>query len=306
MKRKVILYELNEVSWDVIDYYVSLKPKSNLASILGYSQCLTTVNQDYQALQPWITWPTFHKSMYSNEHNIFRLGQDPKSFLGEDLWVIAEQNGLSVGLFGALQSWPAHEPAHGGFYVPDTFSKTAVTFPSWAENFQRFNLMMTQKNSSYTCPDLEFYQLAKAGISLLKTGLTLNSMRKIIIHILQEQLDKRYKARRSIIQVLPSFDLYWKLQQEYKPDLSIFFTNHVASMMHRFWGDTFSNYCKSYPQYKPDPVARNFVKTAMDFFDYQLGIIMNFMAMFIITAKSLKFRNTILRDRWQIDSDRVT
>src|SRR5687767_8710433 len=100
--REIILYELNEVPWRVVDYYVARRPKSNLAALIDGGQSLTTHHDPSGDLQPWRTWPSAHTSMY--DHNSFDLGQDPSTFRGVPIWDAAERAGLSVGLFGPLQS----------------------------------------------------------------------------------------------------------------------------------------------------------------------------------------------------------
>ena len=67
--RSVILYKLNEVPWRVVDLYKAERPSSNLASLIASGLSLTTENHDPVPLQPWRTWPTFHASMYTDDHN---------------------------------------------------------------------------------------------------------------------------------------------------------------------------------------------------------------------------------------------
>jgi hypothetical protein len=74
------------------------------------------------------------------------------------------------------------------------------------------------------------------------------------------------------MQVLPCFDVFWKLHRQARPDLSIFFTNHVASMLHRFWGDWVPTYVDD--GYAADAIHSTFVLRSMDLFDRQLGRIM--------------------------------
>src|SRR5690348_18359172 len=91
-RRDVILYELNEVPWSIVDYYVERRPGSNLAALLDGGQSLTTRHSDdpkLQGLQPWRTWPSLHNSTY--DHNSFDLGQDPATFRGEPIWDVAER-----------------------------------------------------------------------------------------------------------------------------------------------------------------------------------------------------------------------
>lgn len=276
MQRSVVLYELNEVPWDIVDLYVAERPGSNLASLLGRAASLTTVNEDTVPFQPWRTWPTFHRSMYTGDHGSLDLGQDPATFRGVDMWTVADDAGLRVGLFGPMQSWPARRFRNGGFHVPDTFARTPETFPPGLSRFQAFNLAMTRENGFSPEAPLPRRDTVLAGADLLVRGLTPWSAATIVAHLAKERADRRYKGRRSVVQVLPTFDLYWRLHRRTRPHLSVFFTNHVAGMMHRYWGDAVPGYAEQEP-YRPDDVYRGFVVTAMDLFDHQLGRILRWM-----------------------------
>lgn len=276
VERDVILYELNEVPWEIVDRYVAARPSSHLASVLRTGRSMTTIDNDPVHLQPWRTWPTLHTSMYTDGHNSFDLGQDPTTFRGAALWDVAEAAGMAVGLLGPLQSWPPRPFAHGGFFVPDTFSRTPETCPAGLERFQRFNLAMTKENSfsSNVAPDPT--EMVAVGLDLLRRGLAPSSVVTLVGQLLGEVRDNRYKGRRPAMQVVPSFDLYWKLHRRTKPRLSIFFTNHVAGMMHRYWGDWAPEYAER-EGYQADEVFAGFVTTAMDLFDRHLGRVLRYM-----------------------------
>ncbi|AHC27873.1 MULTISPECIES: hypothetical protein [Mycobacteriaceae] len=276
--RDVILYELNEVPWDVVDIYVKNRPDSNLAALLKDGQSLTTIHEDreeLQGLQPWRTWPTLHTSSY--EHNSFDLGQDPSTFKGDPIWNVAERAGLSVGLFGPMQSWPARPFAHGGFYVPDTFASDAKTYPPALERFQAFNLAMTGENGFSPDSALSPKALAGTAVDLVRLGLTPRSTATLATHLVKERIDPRYKAFRSAMQAPLSFDLYWRQHRKNQPRLSVFFTNHVAGMMHRFWGDGMPGYTDKY-EYDADEVYGSFIVAAMDITDRQVGRIRKYLA----------------------------
>ncbi len=270
---KVVLYELNEVPWEIIDLYVEHRPESRLARILPRSRCQTTHNGDPTHLSPWRTWPTFHTGLYSEEHNSFELGQDPGTFRGVNIWEVAEQEGLSVGLFGPLQSWPPREFAHGGFYVPDTFARSPATIPASLSRFQEFNLSMTSELGFSPDAPVGPGRMIGAGFDMVRKGLSPWSTRKLARQLLRERKDARFKAGRSMMQALPAFDLFWRTVRKTDPDLSIFFTNHVAGMMHRFWGDAVPGYSEQHG-YEVDEVFAGFVNEAMDIFDHQLGQIL--------------------------------
>lgn len=267
---RVVLYELNEVPWQIVDLYIDERPTSVLAGLLARSRCLTTRNDDPVALQPWRTWPTFHKSLYVDDHRSFDLGQDPDTFVGENMWDVADHAGLRVGLFGPLQSWPPRRFNAGGFFVPDTFSPDPATEPPALRRFQAFNLAMTRRNGFSSDASFDRTEMLTAGIDLVARGLTPWSACRLGAHVAREKVDNRYKACRPMMQVLPCFDLYRRLDRRYEPHLSVFFTNHVAAMMHRYWGDGVPGYAGDH-EYEVDPVFRGFTVRAMDLFDHQLG-----------------------------------
>jgi hypothetical protein len=275
--RQVILYELNEVPWEIIDRYVSERPRSALAGVLSLAHCLTSVNSDPVDLQPWRTWPTFHTSLYTEDHNSMDLGQDPSTFRGDAIWDVVDRAGLRPGLFGPLQTWPAHPFSSGGFYVPDTFSRTADAIPKSLERFQAFNLEMTRDNAFASTAQFDNRQLLATARDLVTKGLRPGSALEVAIHLFNEKRDPRHRASRSIMQAVTSFDLYWRLHKRYRPDLSVFFTNHVAGMMHRYWGDYVPEYAKE-NDYCRDEVFASFVLKAMDTFDAHLSRILRFLA----------------------------
>jgi hypothetical protein len=258
------------VPWRLVDLYTAGRPASALAAVVAASQCLTTVDDDPVHLQPWRTWPTLHTSRYTDEHGSFELGQDPTTFNGVPLWDVVDAASRPVGLFGVLQSWPPRRFRAGGFHVPDTFAPTPETEPPELERFQAFNLAMTRRNGFASDASLSLHEVARAGVDLARRGLTARSAAAIVRQLARERVDRRYTAARSLSQVLPAFDLWWRLHRRHRPHLSIFFTNHVAGMMHRFWGDAVPGYAVDH-DYAPDEVYGTFVFEALDLFDRQLA-----------------------------------
>ncbi len=72
--KKVILFELNEVPWRVIDDFVQTNPESTLARVLPRCAQFETHSED--RLSPWITWPTFHRGVTDGDHHITDFNQN--------------------------------------------------------------------------------------------------------------------------------------------------------------------------------------------------------------------------------------
>jgi hypothetical protein len=274
--RNVVLYELSEVPWEIIDLYVKRRPGSTLASTLENAACLMPV-ADSENLVPWCTWPSFHTGLHPEDHNYRTLGQDPETFRGEPIWDVAERAGLRVGLFGVPQSWPPRDLMSNGFWVPDTFARDAQTSPTSLSRFQEFNLAMTATNAFSSNAPLDAAQIVRMGAELPLRGLTMRSTALLMRQLVRERRDPRWKAGRAVAQALPAFDLFWRLHTFRRPNLSLFFTNHVAGTMHRYWGDAVLGYTDLY-EYEPDEVFGQFLFDALDIFDNQLRRILRWIA----------------------------
>src|SRR4051794_38436596 len=74
-KRKIILFETNEIPFRVLDDYIEQRPESHLAKLMAASKQLPTTCEDQVELDPWISWPTLHRGVIDEEHQILHLGQ---------------------------------------------------------------------------------------------------------------------------------------------------------------------------------------------------------------------------------------
>jgi hypothetical protein len=70
-------------------------------------------------------------------------------------------------------------------------------------------------------------------------GLRARTCWEIFKHLAAERRDPWLRVRRRTYQPVLAFDLYLKQLEKTKPDFSNFFTNHVASAMHRYWAASF-------------------------------------------------------------------
>ncbi len=299
-KKGIILYELNEVPRDLLEKYIKLKPNSTIANILKNSKLFDTYTNDIGELHPWTTWPTLHRGVNNNKHNIQFINQELK--INEKfppIWDILQKNGISVGVFGSLQSYPPIKSKFIKFFLPDTFSPDSKAFPRELEDFQRFNLSICKDNKAVANPIkfdlyLSFLKLFFSKTILFKTFL------KTFKHITSEVLYSKYKSRRSLLQPILNFDLFTKYLIKEKPLFSTYFTNHVAGMMHRYWIYLFESEINN-----ADKNISNFYKhsliKSMDIVDIQLKRLLEISDLYnynVIVTSSMgqKTRKNISQD----------
>ena len=237
-----VVYELNEIPKKLFDFYAKAFPASAFALLCKKSNLFETVTADVGCLSPWITWPTMHRGVSNVEHEISDLGQDLTSANKEfpNVYNILAKSGVKVGVFGSLQSYPLPENLDNFcFYVPDTFAAGDECFPPELTDFQAFNLSMVRENGRNVNGGIAVKDAANFLRKSVGLGLSSRTLLKLLSQVGSERMNKDRLVRRRTSQVEIAFDLYLHQLKKSNPDISFFFTNHLASSMHRYWPTIF-------------------------------------------------------------------
>ena len=90
---KVILIELNEINFDLVDAYIASGVHlPNLMKLLTKGALESSSEETYEHLEPWIQWPSVHTGKAYKEHQVFRLG-DAVNYQGTHLFEDIESRG---------------------------------------------------------------------------------------------------------------------------------------------------------------------------------------------------------------------
>jgi hypothetical protein len=242
MARKLILFELNEVPQRVFDFYCEARPRSPIAQLRRSAKEYQTFTEDRGHLSPWVTWPTLHRGVPDEKHTIAHLGQD----LGEideaypPIWQLLAQRGITIGMGGSLHSFPMPaNPESYLFYLPDTFAWAPTAFPPELNAFQAFNLAMVARSPRDVDTGLGLRDAALLLPNFGKLGFTAKTTGMVARQLFAERVRRERKVRRRTIHASLAFDAVMHQIETTKPSFATFFTNHVASAMHRFWAASF-------------------------------------------------------------------
>ena len=267
--RSMIMYELNEVPWAIVDWYISKKPNSNISKLIAASRCYTSTTSDQGELHPWVTWPTLHRGVDNTVHGIEFLNQDLTTASAfPPLWETAAEAGKKVGVFGSLQSYPIPEGQSYAFYVPDTFAPRPDTYPAEYTALQELNIRQTANDGGIVSSVKIDAGVFSIVIRLLRVGLSFRSIARIVRQLCLERINSDYKTRRAVLQAPIAFDVFMHAFKRRRPELSTFFTNHVAGMMHRYWKHGLSSV---EAEQRRDPIRASNIEFAMDVADEQIG-----------------------------------
>ena len=246
--RKIIFFELNEVPFRIIDYYIQKYANSALAQKL--SQCYQYQTDAVDSiLSPWITWATLHRGVAATHHGIYHFNQNLTKINQQfpPIWQILSRNGIKTGVFGSLHSYPLPDNLDNySFYVPDSFATNSQCFPKNLSIFQEFNLSMARNSSRNVSTQIPIEATLKLLAHLPKLGLRMPTLIDTAKQLLTEQLKFYRKNRRRTYQAVLAFDLFLKQLKTTQPDFATFFTNHVASSMHRYWAALFPQDYKNF------------------------------------------------------------
>ena len=258
---KIILFELNEVPFRVIDYFCLSNPASTLARLMPLLHQYESYSEDMSSLSPWKTWPTTHRGVIDEKHLLHDFGQDltevDKAY--PPLWKILAQHGIKSGVFGSLHSYPMPESLENyTFYFPDTFAAGSECFPDTLSTFQAFNLEMARESARNVSRRVPWKSAMHVIAKSPALGLKVSTYGKVGKHLISEWPNDWKKTRRRTYQVVLAFDIFMKQLWSTKPAFVTFFTNHVASSMHRYWAACFP---KDYDEFEfPDDWVHTYSK----------------------------------------------
>src|SRR5262245_13960318 len=230
---KVLLAEINEVTWDLIDPLIEQGKLPTFARLKREGTWAAPMSVDLKPhLDPWITWTTVYTGCSQKEHNVYFLEQPPETIHAPRIWEICHAHGLSVGVYGSLCSWPP-KPVDG-FHVPETFAQDTATYPESLRPIQELNLTYTRSIRLPADHDGLWFK-AKLGAQLLSLGLGARTMARVTHQLTRERINPEVRWQRVALQPIVNFDFFSRLYRRYQPQFATFHTNHVAHYMHTYW-----------------------------------------------------------------------
>lgn len=278
---RIVLFELNEVPFRVIDHYCAQHPDSTFGKLLHSSRQFRTHIEAKQDLSPWRTWPTVHRGVPDWRHQITNFGEDlsevNKAY--PPIWQLLRRAGVQTGVFNSLHSYPVPADAKDHcFFVPDPFATESTTFPTELEPFQDFVLSVSRGSARNVERSLPWHSANKLALSLPYLGLQSRTLAGLFSQLWSERLNSSRVVRRRTFQAVLAFDVFMRQLQNTRPQFSTFFTNHVASALHRYWAATFPGDYDHF-EYSPKWVATygDEIDFSMTWLDHMLSRLVEFV-----------------------------
>jgi hypothetical protein len=235
-RRKVLLVELNEITWRLLDPLLRDGTLSTFADLIRRGVRGTPVAPEVPPdLDPWISGTTVYTGRPPQEHGVKFLEQPPETVRGPKLWDLVADAGKSVGVFGSIMSWPPRTDVKG-FWVPGTFSPGPETYPAELRPIQDLNLTYTRAHTPLASePRPGKLALVKG---LRRLGLRASTLAAVAGFIARRAVRAAKDWEKVSLQPLINLDFFAALWKKHRPDFSTFHSNHVAHYQHRYWRST--------------------------------------------------------------------
>lgn len=233
--RRIVLVELNEITWRLIDPLLKRNELPAFADLIRRGAKGTPIAPEVPPdLDPWISWNTVFTGRPPEEHGVKFLEQPPDTVKGPKIWDMVADAGRTVGVFGSTMSWPPRTDVRG-FIVPGTFSPGTETHPADLKPIQDLNITYTR---AYTPVGGE--KIRKPGklslfTGLRRLGLKLSTVTRVVSYLVKKKLGLAPEWQAVSLQPVINYDLFAHLWQRYRPDFATFHSNHVAHYQHRYW-----------------------------------------------------------------------
>jgi hypothetical protein len=237
--RRLAVVEANEVPLRVLRWYADRRPASALAELLATGAVgQSEVREDLggRELYPSQTWASLATGVPYEQHRVYWYG-DPKPPELPLYWQVAAQR-RTVGVVGTLHSSPLRaQCAQPGvvYAVPDVFADDPATVPAALGPLQRFNLDMAAENARTVRSVRPDPRWLAAGALALRYGLRPSTAARLGAVVAGAMTGRCPRERLRTGQFLVMADVSLTLARRHDPDLAVFFTNHVAAAMHRYW-----------------------------------------------------------------------
>jgi hypothetical protein len=226
-KNRLILLELNEVNFDVVEKYLQENAARfpALRTLLVNKRIRTTAEQKYEELEPWIQWPSVHTAKTFSEHGIFRLGDVVNSNVPQ-IFEKLEEAGYKVGAISPMNA--ANRLKKPAYFIPDPWTQTPSDSSWWSRSLAEAVSQAVNDNARAKVAFKSVFQIV-AG--LLRFG-RIAHYPKYVALILGSRRKPWLKA---LVLDLLLHDIHRSMFNSKKPNFSVLFLNAGAHIQHHYF-----------------------------------------------------------------------
>jgi len=227
LAKRLILLELNEINFDVVNKYVTADSARfpALKKLLSGSNIRTSCEKQYDELEPWIQWASIHTCKTFAEHRIFRLGDMVGSGVPQ-IFEQLEQAEYKVGAISAMNA--ENRLRHPAYFIPDPWTQTAAD-PSW------WSQVLGQALSQAVNDNSQARITPKSALQVMLGLLRFARSRHYVKYLSLALASRRKPWLKALVLDLLLHDVHWSMFNMKKPNFSTLFLNAGAHIQHHYF-----------------------------------------------------------------------
>jgi hypothetical protein len=227
MSKRLILLELNEINFDVVEKYVAADPAKfpALRDLLLGARIRTICEKHYHELEPWIQWVSVHTSKTYAEHGVFRLG-DIVGSKAPQIFEQLEQSGYKVGAISAMNA--ENRLSYPAYFIPDPWTKTPTDSSWWSRSLWKAISQAVNDNAKARIT-------VKSALQIALGILRFSPIRHYGKYLSLAALSRRKPWLKALVLDLLLHDFHWAMFNNKKPDFSVLFLNAGAHIQHHYF-----------------------------------------------------------------------
>lgn len=227
---RIIQLELNEISIEIIKKLIIKEQLPNFAKVCSsWHHCITTSEQTYEHLEPWIQWITAHTGKTFAEHQIFHLS-DAEKLQYPQIWESLSHHGVESAIIGSMNSRKGD--AKDGIFFPDPWTKDGAAYPKYLQPLWD---LISRKVQGHATQGLSIADIMSGLKTCLKFRLPINLYKKIFIQLLSQTLNSQKKWRLAAIFDLFLAEIFFSILKNTNFGFYTLFLNSVAHYQHHHW-----------------------------------------------------------------------
>lgn len=225
--KRLILLELNEINFDVVEKYVAADASRfpALKKLLSGLRIRTSCEKKYEELEPWIQWASVHTGKTYAEHGVFRLGDMVGSGVPQ-IFEQLEQAGYKVGAVSAMNA--ENRLKQPAYFIPDPWTQTPADSSWWSQSLgQAVSQAVNDNAQARITPKsalqvvLSLFRFARVSHYQKYLSLVLGSRRKPWL--------------KALVLDLLLHDVHWNMFDAKRPNFSTLFLNAGAHIQHHYF-----------------------------------------------------------------------
>ncbi len=223
---KLIFWEVNEINFDYVNYYIEQGKLKNWKKFIEEHGLFTTVSEKkYEELEPWIQWPTIRTGLDYVEHKVFRLGDIEGSGIKQH-WEFLEEKGFSVAALSPING--ANNTKNSAFWIPDPWVDTKISGKGFIQRIAKAVKQAVNDNSEEKLDVSTIIAILEG----LLTKTQLSSWPQYISGVFGA-LKKQHWSKAIVLDRLLA-DVFIYLWKKHQPDFSTLFLNSGAHIQHHY------------------------------------------------------------------------